>query len=205
MAGFFKAAAIVMSGGATVGAGALAILPDEQPAPAPSAAGLTSDWLPKVSPAPCKRPLWPNSPGACQGWTLPQRDVEGLLASERARGAADRERQAHGKAQTHTARADTKKGTAAQAGPRMASHSPRGTMASANAGWGNTGWGNSNWGSSNWGNSGWGNASWGNTAWSNQSRPNTTRATSWSNSSWSNSWSAPPPPRRQAFFGAPYR
>jgi len=79
MPGFFKAAAIVMSGGAIVGAGALATLPDEllQSPPVLATGQLTG--LPSV---PCEQQLWLNADRACQTWTVPHRDVQRVLSPE---------------------------------------------------------------------------------------------------------------------------
>jgi hypothetical protein len=116
MPGFFKAATIVMSGGAIVGAGVLAMLPDpEEPSPPLSATEAATGPLPRVSPAPCQRSLWPNTDGACQTWTLPQRDVEGLLPSEPMRADKSRDlRSVHGSVRGRTARAENIRGKRAR-------------------------------------------------------------------------------------------
>jgi len=102
VSGFLKAAAIVMSGGAIVGAGVLAMLPEE-----PAAILSEPARLPKLSPAPCNRPLWPHTEGACETWPLPHRDVEGLLTSEPERAAASHgSTPESGTARRHAARAD---------------------------------------------------------------------------------------------------
>jgi hypothetical protein len=135
MSGFVKAAAIVMFGGAIVGAGILAMLPEENPLSATAPATVE---LPKISSAPCRRPLWPNTEGACQAWALPHRELEGLLASELTRaGAAHDSTLASGTVRGRTARAENKKGRHVQAdnasrripvAPRMASVTQRGTV-----------------------------------------------------------------------------
>jgi hypothetical protein len=136
MSGFVKAAAIVMFGGAIVGAGILAMLPEENSAPL-SATVPTKVEFPEISPAPCRRPLWPNAEGACQAWVLPHRELEGLLASEPTRaGAAHDSTLASGTVRGRTARAENNKGRRVQANnasrripvaPRMASVTQRGT------------------------------------------------------------------------------
>jgi hypothetical protein len=66
MPGFFKAAAIVMSGGATIGTGVLMVLPEDS---------RVAD-LPALS---CQQQFWLNADRTCQTWTVPHRDVERLL------------------------------------------------------------------------------------------------------------------------------
>lgn len=78
MPGFFKAAAIVMSGGAIVGTGVLATLPNELQSPPLSAAGQIAD----LPPVPCDQQLWLNADRGCQTWTVPHRDVERVLSPE---------------------------------------------------------------------------------------------------------------------------
>jgi hypothetical protein len=111
--GFLKAATTVMSSGAILGAGVLAMLPEE-----PSTPSSATMRLPNVPPTPCNRPLWPNANGACQAWTLPHRDVEGLLASEPTPAGASRESTVRGR----TARAEkikTRKAYAEKASRRI--------------------------------------------------------------------------------------
>jgi hypothetical protein len=106
MSGFLKAATIVMSGGAIVGVGVLAMLPEE-PSPPLSATEAATVALPGVSSAPCKRSLWPNTEGACQTWTLPSRGVEELPASEPVQADKSRDsRSVHGNVRDRTARAE---------------------------------------------------------------------------------------------------
>jgi hypothetical protein len=136
MSGFVKAAAIVMFGGAIVGAGILAMLPEENSTPL-SATVPTKVEFPTISPAPCRRSLWPNTEGACQAWVLPHRELEGLLASEPTRaGAAHDSTLASGTVRGRTARTENNKGRRVQANnasrripvaPRMASVTQRGT------------------------------------------------------------------------------
>jgi hypothetical protein len=66
MPGFFKAAAIIMSGGATIGTGVLMVLPEDS---------RVAD-LPVLS---CQQQFWLNADRTCQTWTVPHRDVERLL------------------------------------------------------------------------------------------------------------------------------
>jgi hypothetical protein len=66
MPGFFKAAAIVMSGGATIGTGVLMVLPEDS----------RVAELPVMS---CQQQFWLNADRTCQTWTVPHRDVERLL------------------------------------------------------------------------------------------------------------------------------
>jgi hypothetical protein len=66
MPGFFKAAAIIMSGGATIGTGVLMVLPEDS---------RVAD-LPALS---CQQQFWLNADRTCQTWTVPHRDVERLL------------------------------------------------------------------------------------------------------------------------------
>lgn len=75
MPGFFKAAAIVMSGGAIVGTGVLATLPGGLPSRPLSAAGQIAD----LAPVPCEQQLWLNADRTCQTWTAPHRDVQRVL------------------------------------------------------------------------------------------------------------------------------
>src|SRR5262245_22625768 len=79
MAGFLKAATIVISGGAIVGYGALAILHD---AMSPVSALFAAARIPDPPQAPCTRQVWLNSDRACQSWTLPHRDVQQFLSPE---------------------------------------------------------------------------------------------------------------------------
>ena len=79
MAGFLKAATIVISGGAIVGYGALAMLHE---ALSPSSALFATARIPDPPQAPCTRQVWLNSDRACQSWTLPHRDVQQFLSSE---------------------------------------------------------------------------------------------------------------------------
>jgi len=108
--GFLKAATTVMSSSAILGAGVLAMLPEEPSTPSSATVSATMR-LPNVPPTPCIRPLWPNANGACQAWTLPHRDVEGLLASEPTRAGASRESTVRGR----TARAENIKARKAHA------------------------------------------------------------------------------------------
>jgi hypothetical protein len=78
MPGFFKAAAIVMSGGAIVGTGVLATLPNELQSPPLTVAGQIAD-LPTL---PCEQQLWLNADRTCQSWTVPHRDVKRILSPE---------------------------------------------------------------------------------------------------------------------------
>jgi hypothetical protein len=78
MPGFFKAAAIVMSGGAIVGTGVLATIPGELQSPRLSAAG----QIAVLPPVPCDQQLWLNADRGCQTWTVPHRDVERVLSPE---------------------------------------------------------------------------------------------------------------------------
>jgi hypothetical protein len=66
MPGFFKAAAIVMSSGATIGTGVLMVLPEDS----------RVAELPALS---CQQQFWLNADRTCQTWTVPHRDVERLL------------------------------------------------------------------------------------------------------------------------------
>lgn len=66
MPGFFKAAAIIMSGGATIGTGVLMVLPEDS----------RVAELPALS---CQQQFWLNADRTCQTWTVPHRDVERLL------------------------------------------------------------------------------------------------------------------------------
>jgi len=131
--GFLKAAAMVMSGGTLVGVGVLAMLPDEPSIPS-SAAESAPVHLAIEPPAPCNRPLWPNT--ACQTWTLPHRDVEELPASEPTqapRGATSESRHVRDRttgADNHkkrAARAD-KASRRTQAANRMPAVAERGFM-----------------------------------------------------------------------------
>ena len=79
MAGFLKAATIVISGGAIVGYGALAMFHDVL---SPSSALFATERIPDPPQAPCTRQVWLNSDRACQSWTLPHRDVQQFLSSE---------------------------------------------------------------------------------------------------------------------------
>jgi hypothetical protein len=78
MPGFFKAAAIVMSGGAIVGTGVLVTLPGELQPPPSSAAGQIAD----LASVPCEQQLWLNADRACQSWTVPHREVKRVLSPE---------------------------------------------------------------------------------------------------------------------------
>ena len=79
MAGFLKAATIVISGGAIVGYGALAMFHDVL---SPSSALFATERIPDPPQAPCTRQVWLNSDRACQSWTLPHRDVRQFLSPE---------------------------------------------------------------------------------------------------------------------------
>jgi hypothetical protein len=79
MAGFLKGATIVISSGAIVGYGALAMLHE---ALSPSSALFATARIPDPPQAPCTRQVWLNSDRACQSWTLPHRDVQQFLSSE---------------------------------------------------------------------------------------------------------------------------
>jgi hypothetical protein len=84
MPGFVRATAIVMTSGALVGAGILAMLP-----PAPN--DWPNDSLPSLfatlqvsdpPAAPCRQQFWPNSDRACQTWTVPHSEVERILSEK---------------------------------------------------------------------------------------------------------------------------
>jgi hypothetical protein len=83
MPGFYKAAAILMSGGAFVGFGVLMMLP---PPPADTHLSATLVGAAQIAnffPKPCKQQLWLNTlntDGVCQTWNLSDRDAERLLA-----------------------------------------------------------------------------------------------------------------------------
>jgi hypothetical protein len=79
MAGFLKAATIVISGGAIAGYGALAMLHE---ALSPSSTLFATARIPDPPQAPCTRQVWLNSDRACQSWTLPHRDIQQFLSSE---------------------------------------------------------------------------------------------------------------------------
>jgi hypothetical protein len=66
MPGFFKAAAMVMSGGAIIGTGVLAVLPEDSEVAE----------LPVLS---CQQQFWLNADRACQTWTVAHREVERTL------------------------------------------------------------------------------------------------------------------------------
>jgi hypothetical protein len=84
MPGFYKAAAILMSGGAFVGFGALLMLP---PPPANTHRASTLVGAAQIAnffPQHCKQQLWLNTlntDGVCQTWNLSDRDAERLLAA----------------------------------------------------------------------------------------------------------------------------
>jgi hypothetical protein len=84
MPGFYKAAAILMSGGAFLGFGALMMLP---PPPADTHLSSTSVGAAQIAnffPKPCKQQLWLNvlnTDGVCQTWNLSDREAEQLLAA----------------------------------------------------------------------------------------------------------------------------
>jgi hypothetical protein len=84
MPGFLRATVIVMTGGAIVGAGIVAMLP-----PAPK--DWSSDSFPSLFArlqvsdppvAPCRQQFWPNSDRACQTWTVAHREVERILSEK---------------------------------------------------------------------------------------------------------------------------
>jgi hypothetical protein len=77
MPGFLKAATLVMSGGAIVGAGAFEAIPEHALAPLFATAA-----IPNLAPVPCKQQLWLNADRACQTWTVPHRDVRRALLLE---------------------------------------------------------------------------------------------------------------------------
>ena len=81
MPGFFKAAAVVISGGAIVGTGAVEMIPEHTVAPLFVAAP-----IPDFAHVPCKQQLWLNADRACQAWTTPRRDVNRGRLAEPAAG-----------------------------------------------------------------------------------------------------------------------
>jgi hypothetical protein len=83
MPGFYKAAAIVMSGGVLVGLGALMMVPRPQEDTRPSSTLVGASQIANFFPKPCKQQLWLNTlntDGVCQTWNLSDRDAERLLA-----------------------------------------------------------------------------------------------------------------------------
>jgi hypothetical protein len=77
MPGFLKAAAIVVSGGAILGVGVLALpLHYSRQSSTLLATGQISD-LPSV---PCEQQLWLNADRLCQTWTMPHPDVQRVLS-----------------------------------------------------------------------------------------------------------------------------
>lgn len=83
MPGLFKAAAIVMSGGAVVGFGALMMLPPPPEDTHPSSPVFAAAQIANLFPEPCKQQLWLNTLNTdrvCQTWNLSDRDAERLLA-----------------------------------------------------------------------------------------------------------------------------
>jgi hypothetical protein len=84
MPGFYKAAAILLSGGAFAGFGVLLMLPSP-PADTHLASTLVSAaQIANFFPKPCKQQLWLNTlnnDGVCQTWNLSDRDTERLLAA----------------------------------------------------------------------------------------------------------------------------
>jgi hypothetical protein len=87
MPGFLKAAAIVVSGGAIVGVGALALPNNSRHSASLLATGQISD-LPSV---PCEQQLWLNADRVCQTWTTPHSDVQRILSPEPVRAEPSRQ------------------------------------------------------------------------------------------------------------------
>jgi hypothetical protein len=84
MPGFYKAAAIVMSGGAFVGASVLMMLPSPPEDRLPSSPVFATAMIADLFPEPCKQQLWLNTLNTdrvCQTWSLPDRDVERILSA----------------------------------------------------------------------------------------------------------------------------
>jgi hypothetical protein len=79
MPGFLKAAAIVMSGGAIVSAGALEMMPEDA---RPSVPLFATAPFPDFAPVSCKQQFWLNADRACQTWTVPHREVKRVLLVE---------------------------------------------------------------------------------------------------------------------------
>jgi hypothetical protein len=116
MPGFYKAAAIVMSGGAFVGASVLMMLPSPPEDTLPSSPVFATAMIADLFPEPCKQQLWLNTLNTdrvCQTWSLPDRDVERILsAPEPATKATKASRQPTGQAATE--RPSTKSEVAAK-------------------------------------------------------------------------------------------
>jgi hypothetical protein len=84
MPGFCKAAAIVMSGGAFVGASVLMMLPSPPEDTLPSSPVFATAMIADLFPEPCKQQLWLNTLNTdrvCQTWSLPDHDVERILSA----------------------------------------------------------------------------------------------------------------------------
>ena len=77
MPGYLKTAALVISGGAIVGAGAAEFIPARALAPllAPAA-------VPDFARVPCRQQLWLNADRGCQTWTVPHSEVRRVLLIE---------------------------------------------------------------------------------------------------------------------------
>src|SRR6516165_4568958 len=83
MPGFYRAAAIVMSGGAFLGFGVLMMLPRPPENTHHSSTLLGAEQIANFFPEPCKQQLWQNTLNTdrvCQTWNLPDREAERLLA-----------------------------------------------------------------------------------------------------------------------------
>jgi hypothetical protein len=83
MPGLYKAAAIVMSGGALVGFGVLMMLPPPPEDPHLSSSLFAAAQIANFFPEPCKQQLWLNTLNTdrvCQTWNLSDREAERLLA-----------------------------------------------------------------------------------------------------------------------------
>jgi hypothetical protein len=84
MPGFLKAAAIVVSGGAVLGVGVLALPPLHYSRQSSSL--LATSQIGDLPSVPCEQQLWLNADRVCQTWTMPHPDVQHILSpgSERA-------------------------------------------------------------------------------------------------------------------------
>jgi hypothetical protein len=84
MPGFYKAAAMVMSGGAFLGFGVLMMLPPQPEDTRPSSTLFAAAQIANLFPEPCKQQLWLNTLNTdrvCQTWNLSDRDAERLLSA----------------------------------------------------------------------------------------------------------------------------
>lgn len=109
MPGFYKAAAIVMSGGAFLGFGVLMMLPRPPEDTHHTSALVAAEQIANFFPEPCKQQLWLNTLNTdrvCQTWNLSDREAERLLAAPQPPVKASRRPSKEPAAASHVAKSD---------------------------------------------------------------------------------------------------